>query len=208
MSLINALNWRYAVNQFSSQILSEEQLAGLIESVRLSPASYGIQPYQLMVIANEEVKQRCLAHSYGQNKVADCSHLLVFAHKTEVTRADIGHFIEQLAKTQGKRANTLTAYQTQIESDLLSRSTQQQSEWAQQQCYIALGTMLTFAAANKIDAAPMTGFDINGINLALGLPELGLSAAILCPVGERDKSDVTINRTKHRLTHEQLVIVR
>jgi nitroreductase len=206
MSLINALNWRYAVNQFTQQILTEEQLSGLIESVRLSPASYGVQPYQLIVVSTDKVKQACLVHSYGQNKVANCSHLLVLAHKTEITQPYLTSFIEQLAVSQQKPINVLAQYQAQIEGDLLNRSMQQQSNWAQQQCYIALGTLLTYAAANKIDACPMTGFDVTGINQALGLEAKGLSAAILCPVGIRAEDDKTANRPKHRLTHEQLVI--
>ncbi|GAA0813116.1 NAD(P)H-dependent oxidoreductase [Colwellia asteriadis] len=206
MSLINALNWRYAVNEFSPQTLSQTQLSGLIESVRLAPASYGIQPYKLIVITRDEVKQACLTHSYGQNKVVNCSHLLVFAHQTEVTTANIRHFIAQLALTQNKPVSVLQQYQTQIEHDLLSRTVQQQSQWAEQQCYIALGTLLTYAAANEIDACPMTGFDSVGINQALKLHEQGLSAAILCPVGIRAADDSSAQRPKHRLTRDQLVM--
>ena len=208
MSVINALKWRYAVNQFSSHTLTPEQIFGLTESVRLAPAAYGIQPYQLIVVASDENKRACLAHSYGQQKVAECSHLLVLAHKTTLTQADINHFIEQLAITQGKSAKQLAQYQQQISSDLLAYSPEQQFAWSREQLHIALGTLLTYAASNQIDACPMTGFDRDGVNQVLGLTEQGLSAAVLCPVGIRSTEDLSALRSKHRLTHKQLVIHR
>ena len=64
--LNDALNWRYAVNKFNHNTLSPEQLNHLIESVRLAPSAYGIQPYQLLVISNPETKQACLPYSYGR----------------------------------------------------------------------------------------------------------------------------------------------
>lgn len=206
MSLINALNWRYAVNKFSEQTLNPNQISGLVESVRLAPASYGIQPYQLIVVATDENKHACLPHSFGQNKVENCSHLLVLAHKTELTQRDVKHFINRLAETQNKPVNDFTQYQQQIESDLLARSPQQQINWAKEQLYIALGTLLTYAADNQIDACPMTGFEIKGINQVLGLSGRGLSAAVLCPVGIRSVDDHTTLRPKYRISKEELVI--
>ncbi len=206
MSIIEALNWRYAVKKFSNEQLTNQQLAGLVESVRLAPSAYGIQPYQLIVVSSEVMKQACLEHSYGQNKVAQCSHLLVLAHKTKLTQSDTESFITSLAKSQNAQASDLAAYQTQLEADLLSRDVKEQNQFAQQQCYIALGTLLTFAAANGIDACPMTGFDVNGINQALGLNDIGLSAAILCPVGVRAHDDHAASRAKHRLTTDELLV--
>ncbi|SFC41927.1 nitroreductase family protein [Pseudoalteromonas denitrificans] len=206
MSLIDALNWRYAVKKFNQQTLNKTQIKGLIESVRLAPSAYGIQPYQLIIVENPEFKTACLPHSYGQDKVAKCSHLLVLAHKTQFTQRDIAIFIAQLAVNQGKSINELTAYQKQIEADLLQRSSEEKNIWVQQQCYIALGTLLTYAAANHIDACPMTGFDITGINQALGLIDRGLSAVVLCPVGIRAEDDHSAFRPKHRLSHKDLVV--
>ncbi|WP_259369459.1 nitroreductase family protein [Colwellia sp. MB02u-10] len=57
MTLLQALNWRYAVKAFDSQRLLDEQINQLIEAVRLSPAAYGLQPYKLLVIESLAVKQ-------------------------------------------------------------------------------------------------------------------------------------------------------
>jgi len=206
MSVIDALNWRYAVKKFSESSLNKQQLNGLIESVRLAPSAYGIQPYQLIVVTDPKIKKACLPYSYGQDKVVNCSHLLVLAHKTRLTNQDVSFFIKQLAESQNKPIKELSGYQKQIESDLLAHTIDQQNNWAQQQCYIALGTLLTHAAVSEIDACPMTGFDVNGINQALGLNDKGLSAAILCPVGIRAEDDYAASRIKIRLNYKELVV--
>lgn len=123
-----------------------------------------------------------------------------------MTQQDITNFIEQLAKTQNKTTHQLSTYQTQIQADLLSRSSAEQSNWAQQQTYIALGILLASAAASFIDACPMTGFEVDVINKVLELNLKGLSAAVLCPVGMRAENDFTAHRTKHRISQDQLVI--
>lgn len=206
MSLINALNWRYAVKQFNQQRLNDEQIEELLESVRLAPSAYGLQPYQLIVVTKEQLKQACIEHSYGQDKVANCSHLLVLAYKKAFNQQDISKFIHQLALSQGKAPEALASYQSQIENDLLTRTPEQLKSWSQQQCYIALGTLLASAAASRIDACPMTGFENQGIDEVLGLTAKGLSAAIICPVGYRSVDDHAANRPKHRLSKTELVI--
>ncbi|WP_077285197.1 nitroreductase family protein [Cognaticolwellia aestuarii] len=205
MNFIDALNWRYAVNQFSNEKLNQQQVNGLIESVRLSASSYGLQPYQLFVIASDQVKNDLLPFSYGQTKVANNSHLLVFAHKTQITSKDISLFISSLAKSQNKTALALNDYQQVISNDLLAKNENEQSAWAAQQCYIALGKLLSYTAINQIDACPMTGFDSQGINQVLGLNKQGLNAEIICPVGFRSTDDISALRVKYRKQTADLV---
>ena len=206
MNYLDALNWRYAVKEFSNQTLSQTQIDGLVESVRLSASAYGMQPYKLLIVESAALKNACLEFSYGQNKVVECSHLLVLANYTEITADTINTYISELAASQGRKAETLSAYKDIISQDILSRTSAQQSIWAQQQCYIALGKLLSYAAIHQIDAGPMTGFDTQGINQVLGLDKQGLNAAILCPVGIRSKNDSTATRPKFRKTTEQLVV--
>lgn len=208
MSLIQDLKWRYAVKQFSEQSLSPTQLDGLIQSVQLSPSAYGLQPYRLIVVNDPALKHACISASYGQEKVAQCAHLLIFAHQNTLNQDDIANFIADLAHTQQRLPSDLVGYQAQIENDLLAKSDLQKQQWMQQQCYIALGTLLTFAANHRIDACPMTGFEPHKINQILGLNALNLNAAILCPVGIRSQADDYALKPKHRISKEQLVVTR
>lgn len=207
MDFIDALNWRYAVNQFSNKKLNESQVNGLIQSVRLSASAYGLQPYQLFVIKTDTVKHKLLPFSYRQIKIANNSHLLVFAHQTHLKQEDISSFISELARGQNKEVLELNDYEKTISNDLLARTSDEQSYWAALQCYIALGKLLGYAALNKIDACPMTGFDNQGINQVLGLNERGLNAEILCPVGFRSSIDESSLRVKYRKLTTDLVTI-
>lgn len=205
MSYIDALNWRYAVKQFSNEKLEPQQIEQIKEVVSLSASAYGMQPYKLLIIENESLKHDCVPFSYGQDKVEHCSHLLVFANQTSISEQDISHYISSLADAQGISEQILLPYKNTISQDLLSRSQSEQAYWCEQQCYIALGNLLSFCAFNKIDACPMTGFDATGINQVLGLNEQGLNAAIFCPVGYRSDDDITSKRAKYRKSINQLV---
>ncbi|WP_413693111.1 NAD(P)H-dependent oxidoreductase [Pseudoalteromonas sp. KJ10-2] len=207
MDFIHALNWRYAVNQFSDKKLNQAQISGLIESVRLSASAYGLQPYRLFIIESEAIKQKLLPYSFGQNKVVNNSHLFVFAHKTTITQDDISTFISQVASSQNRAALDLKGYEQVISNDLLTKTQEERINWSSQQAYIALGKLLSYAAINKIDACPMTGFDNHGINQVLGLNKLGLNAEILCPVGYRSTMDTTSTRAKYRQSIEDLVTI-
>lgn len=205
MDFINSLNWRYAVNKFSPELLSNEQLQPLIDSVHLSASSYGMQPYELIIISSEKLKQALLPYSYGQNKVAECSHLFVLANRVMTTAADVDLYIQQLANNQGIDASKLAGYQNTISNHLLSLSASEQAQWSANQCYIALGKLLSSAAINQIDTCPMTGFDNVGFNHVLGLSERGLNAEIICPVGVRSSEDHTAYRSKFRRPQDQMV---
>ncbi|MDP4984618.1 NAD(P)H-dependent oxidoreductase [Pseudoalteromonas tunicata] len=206
MSLLTALNWRYAVKEFAQKSLSEQNIQHLIEAVRLAPAAYGIQPYKLIVISSEKIKQACLVHSYGQDKVMNCSHLLVLASKTAITDKDITQFITALAVTLNTKSKSLAGYQHNIQSDLLNRSESERSSWATEQTYIALGTLLTSAAILNIDCCPITGFDAQGINHVLDLKAQNLCATVLIPIGYRALTDKAASKPKHRLKIDELVI--
>jgi nitroreductase/dihydropteridine reductase len=206
MSLNDAINWRYPVKKLTPDTLSSEQLSNLIESIRLAPSAYGIRPYQLIAVTNPDIKQACLPFSYGQDKVANCLHLLVLAYKTELKQHDISTLIKQLAVNQGKSVNPFSSYQTHIESDLLTRTATEQRSWTQQQSYIAVGILLASAATSSIDACPITGLEVDGMNEVLGLNEKGLSAVVLCPIGIRSVDDHAAYRPKHRFSQYQLVI--
>lgn len=206
MSLLQHLHWRYAVKKFDQTKLSEQQVSQLVESIRLAPSAYGLQPYQLIVLESDESKQKVLPYSYGQTKVAECSHLFVLANKKSIEAKDVDQYISGLANIQNKHPSELEAYRQQIANIILPLSAAEQAEMARQQCFIALGTLLSTAALMKIDTCPMTGFDTQGLDDALGLTKLGLSAAVICPVGYRDINDHAAYRPKYRISTQQLAL--
>ena len=80
---LESLKWRYATKKFDSQKqISEEDLKTLLEAIRLSPSSYGLQPYHIFIIKDIELREKLKAASWGQSQITDASHLIVFANNT------------------------------------------------------------------------------------------------------------------------------
>ena len=87
-------NWRYATKKFdSTKIISNEDLSTLKEAIRLSSSSYGLQPYQVFIIENKDLRAKIQPAAWGQTQIVDASHLFVFANRTDVTNEDIDKYL-------------------------------------------------------------------------------------------------------------------
>lgn len=206
MKLLDALNWRYAVKQFSGEVIDADVLRNLLEATRLSASSYGLQPYNIIVVASSELREQLLPFSYGQDKVAKSSHLIVFAAHTQIGDATVDRYIDKYAKIADKSHGELSNFSQHMKSALAAKTPEQKQEWAHQQVYIALGNFLTCAALMKIDSCPMTGFDSAGYDEVLGLEKKGLTSTVICPIGRRHRADDQAFSPKVRFDYDEIVM--
>lgn len=205
MNLINALNWRYAVREFSSETIAPQQLQQLLDATRLSASSYGLQPYHLLVIQSPVIKEKLIEFSLGQDKVANCSQLIVFAAHTNIGVAMVDRYIKQFSKTRAVEISQLLNMQEHYQAALAVMDKNQQQEWAHQQAYIALGNFLTCAALMQIDTCPITGIEFDGYDRVLGLREKNLTTTAVCPIGIRHPQDASAREKKVRFDAQDMV---
>ncbi len=198
MNLINDLNWRYATKAMNGEVVSEEKLNAILDATNLTASSYGLQPYTVMVVSNDEVKKQLQAAAYGQAQVGASSHVLVFCVPAKLTADDAKTFIENVAATRGIPLEALAGYQGMIAGTINGLNEAQQQTWAAKQAYIALGTALIAAAEQKVDACPMEGFDTAKFDEILGLESKGLKSVVIMPIGFRSPEDATANYKKVR----------
>jgi len=206
MNILDALNWRYAVKKFSDKKVTNENLKELLEATRLSASGYGLQPYKIIVIESVELRGKLLPYSFGQDKVAESSHLIIFAAHTDIGDCTVDRYIKKHAQVIGKSIEQLNNFSTHMKSAFSHKSQEQKQEWAHNQAYIALGNFLTCAASMKIDSCPMTGFDKPGFDKVLGLHEKGLTSSIICPIGYRHPSDEQARSPKVRLDFDDIIM--
>jgi len=206
MKLLDALNWRYAVKQFSNEKINAAKLKELLNMVRLSASSYGLQPYNIIVVESEEIKEQLLPFSYGQDKISQSSHLLVFAAQTQIGDATVDRYVNKYVKIANKSHSELSCFSNHVKSALAAKTTDQRLQWSHQQAYIALGNLLTCSAIMKIDSCPMTGFDTAGYDEVLKLKEKGLATTVICPIGYRHQNDVQAHSPKVRFDYDEIVI--
>ena len=82
------LNWRYATKKFDpSKELNKEDLNYLLESIQLTASSYGLQPYEVIVVKDQATREKLKAAAWNQTQITDASYLLVFANLKSVTES-------------------------------------------------------------------------------------------------------------------------
>ena len=193
------LNWRYATKRFDeNKKISAEDLSALKEAVRLSASSYGLQPYQVLVIEDEKTKEKLRAAAFNQPQLTEASQVFVFASYTEVKEEYIQDYMKNVAETRGMDLSELDQFAEMIKGASMSLPKDQQAVWTAKQAYIALGFLLNAAATLKIDACPMEGYNGEEFDKILGLKEKGLTTAVIATVGYRSEEDATQNNKKVR----------
>jgi nitroreductase len=199
------LHWRYATKKFdASKKISSNDLNSLLEVIRLSASSYGLQPYHVFVIEDPEIRTKLKAASWNQSQITDASQLLVFAHKTTFDESLVDTFLENISETRQLPLDQLQGYGELIKTNLLKLSEDQKAIWTSRQAYIALGNLLSAAANLKIDACPMEGFVPEKVNEILGLKEKQLNAVVLATIGYRSSQDVAQHYKKVRQSKNEL----
>jgi nitroreductase len=209
VSLLQNLNWRYATKKMdSSKKVEQDKLDRILEAVRLTPTSSGLQPYQVLVITNQEIKEKIKAMSWDQSQVADCSHLLVFAAWDDYTAERINGSFDFTIAERGAGTNERTeAYRNNMLANYPPRGPEVNFQHTARQTYIALGFALVAAAEEGVDATPMEGFDPVAVDELLGLRAKGLRSVTLLPLGYRDAAnDWLLPLKKVRRTRDNFII--
>lgn len=191
------LSWRYATKKMDpSKAVSQDKVDRILEAARLAPSSSGLQPFEIIVVTNPEVKAKLRAAAYDQAQLTDGSHVLVFAAWDNYTEARIDAITDQVAAERGGKSETLTAYYDRLKGSYLPRSADVNYEHAARQAYIAFGVALTAAAFEEVDSTPMEGFDPAQVDEILGLREKGLRSVTLMPLGYRAADGDWLNGAK------------
>ncbi len=204
-TFLESQNWRYATKKFdASKKISESNLDILKQAIRLTSSSYGLQPYQIIIVENPEVRAKLQPASWGQTQITEASHLIVFANFTKIDNDDIDAFFKNICETRNMPIDSLLGYKEFMTGAISGKSNEEINIWNQKQTYLALGNLLNAAADLKIDTCPMEGFDPNQYNEILGLDKLNLNASLVATIGYRSEEDATQNYKKVRKSNKDL----
>ncbi|MDN3596586.1 NAD(P)H-dependent oxidoreductase [Zunongwangia endophytica] len=202
---IEDLKWRYATKQFdATKKISKNDLDTLLEGVQLSASSYGLQPYQIFVIENPEIREKLKTAAFNQSQLTEGSQVIVFANHKKLDEAYVDNYIKNIAQTRNMDVEDLQGMADTIKNSTLQLPDDKQNEWAQKQSYIALGFLLTTAASLKIDVCPMEGFSAEEFDKILGLEEKGLHTGVIACIGYRSEEDDMQHAAKVRKSKEDL----
>ncbi|MBA5793685.1 NAD(P)H-dependent oxidoreductase [Flavobacterium sp. xlx-214] len=206
MSIIPALQWRYATKKMNGEKVSQQNINSILESARLAPTSSGLQPFEMIVISNQALKEKIKPLAYNQSQITDCSHLIVFAAWNHYSIDRINHYFDHYEKERDLPKGFSEGYKNGVTKQLTAMTLERQFEHAARQVYIALGMALTEAGALEVDSIPMEGFVNHELDLLLDLEAKGLKSVVIMPVGYRDaENDWQAEQKKVRKTSEDMI---
>lgn len=208
MSLIEDLNWRHAVKAYdSTKKVSQEDLNTILEAARLAPTSSGLQPFRVIVIENQELKERMVKGALNPEVMRDSSHVLVFAAWDSYSNEKIDKVYDHHTDVRDLPQGRFSSYTDMIKEMYNAQTPEQHFAHTARQTYIALGLAMAQAAELKIDATPAEGFNNQIVDEILELKELGLKSVTLLYLGYRDtENDWLSNMKKVRIPMEEFII--
>ena len=184
--LISKLNWRYATKKMNpAKVVPQEKVDRILEAIRLTASSSGLQPYEVFVVTNKEVREKIKPLAWNQQQITDCSHLLVFAAWDNYTAERINTMFDLVNEQRGIQSEGWENYRQMLLDTYVPRDAEVNYQHAARQAYIGLGTALIAAAEEQVDATPMEGFDPKAVDTVLNLKERGLRSVVLLPLGYR-----------------------
>jgi nitroreductase len=173
--ILDAFSFRHACKQFdSTKKVSDEDFNFILETGRLSPSSFGFEPWHFVVVQNME-KREALSKSFwgGDGKWQTASHLVfVLARKDKDLKPGsdfLKHMISDIHSIPADIAVHMnSAYKKFQDEDFgLTKYPQGVTDWSIRQTYIPLANMMSSAAMIGIDSCPMEGFNREVMDNAL-----------------------------------------
>ncbi|MDI6838521.1 MAG: NAD(P)H-dependent oxidoreductase [Rhizobiaceae bacterium] len=207
--LLDKLNWRYATKKMDpTRVVPDDKVERILEAARLAPTSSGLQPYEVIVVTNPEVRARIREVAWNQAQVTDGSHLLVFAAWDNYTPERINQMFDLVNEERGFRNEGWENYREMLLNSYPQRDPEVNFQHAARQAYIGFGLALTAAAFEGVDATPMEGFEPDKLDEILSLRERGLRSVTIMPLGYREsENDWLVNLKKVRRPKDSFIRV-
>ncbi len=181
---LNMMHFRHACKIFDeTKVINDEDLDYLLEAFRLSPSSFGMEPWRLLVIADKKIKKDLKPLCWNQNQITTCSHLIVIKIDKKSVLDD--EYIKKMFARRGLSEDATKAYIKRYKEFLKNQDI---SCWCKKQCYIAAANMMSAAAFIGIDSCPIEGFDKEEVERYFELDTKKEEIALILTFGYRLKA--------------------
>jgi|SaaInlLV_10m_DNA_4_1040232.scaffolds.fasta_scaffold02238_5 nitroreductase / dihydropteridine reductase len=204
--IIDSLNWRYATKSFdTTKKVSNEDLEEIIEGFRLTASSFWLEPWKLIIVENEGLKNELVNYSFGQKQVWEASHVLVFTRVLSIDNNYVDKSLDNMSSITGASRENLKWYEDVIKWFVSKSSDEVLTWWAREQVFIALWNVMNVLAEKWIDSCAMWWFDSVKYDEVLWLKEKGLASVVVLPIWYRSWDDKYSKYPKVRFSREEIV---
>lgn len=194
--IIATANRLYATKKYDpAKHIDDANWQIILEAGRLSPSSFGYEPWQFLLINNQQMKEDLRPFAWGAvNSINGADKLLLILARTDVTYDSqyVRHLVEDIKhKPYSAKSAPSQHFKTFQERDLAIQTDRERFDWAAKQAYIAMANMMTAAAELGIDSCPIEGFNYQKMNQYLADHHLADTAkwraAVMVSFGYRDQ---------------------
>ncbi|MGM0518446.1 MAG: NAD(P)H-dependent oxidoreductase [Campylobacterota bacterium] len=200
---LEAMDFRHACKVFDeNKKIPKEDMNYILEVAQKSPSSFGMEPWKFLVITNEELKAKIRPLCWNQVQITSCSHLVVVLAGIDCVKPQSGIPKKRFSRRempQEKLDFYLNLYASHLEDTLATN--ENIYSWTACQTYIALGNMMTAAAAIGVDSCPIEGFEKEKVDKLLNLDTSKYQTSVILPLGYR----VNEQSTQQRLPLDEIV---
>jgi len=183
----DAINFRHACKVFDNEKnISPENFQKILNFGRLSPSSFGMEPWRFKVINTTEAREKLRVACWNQPQITDSSHVVVIcAITTDVEPGSdyVGQLFKRRNLPEEATQVYLEKYATHHAKEIAPRMNTY--AWSSKQCYLALANMMTGAASLEIDSCPIEGFEKDAVEKVLNIDTDNEEVAVIVTFGYR-----------------------
>jgi nitroreductase len=204
--ILQAYNFRYATKKFDeTRKISDEDFNFILETGRLSPSSFGWEPWKFIVVQNMDMREKLKEFSWGaQDKLQNASHFVLLLARKSGMKAD-SDYLKYISRDIQRLPENIVDMKLDFfrnfqQNDFDLTDDRKLFDWSSKQLYIPLGNMMTSAAQIGIDSCPIEGFNRDKVEAMLSsegkldLEQFGLTAMVA--FGYRAKDTVVHPKTR------------
>ena len=205
MNFLESLQQRYSVKKFDpAKKLSPEILQNILDAGKLSASSLGLQPYRILVVESDEMKQKLVPAFFNPSQISTCSHLIVIVTRKKIDENYIGNYFNHISQTREIPVENLQPFKKSIDSFMNLNSNEEMLHWNEKQGYLLLGNLMFAAALEKVDTCPMEGFKMDEISKILEIDSEIEKVTVTLALGYRAEDDAFQKMKKVRKPNEKL----
>ena len=218
--ILKPFHRRYACKLFDeSKIISDDDFRIVLEAGRLSPSSFGFEPWKFLVLENKSQTQKSLRNKLyplcwgGQRALDGASHYLIILARKRADLLASSAYIRDTMQDVQKLPTQVAEMKSKFFSDFqeqfnLHENDRALFDWACKQAYIALGNMMSVAAMLGLDSCAIEGFDMKKVNELLIAENIidpaHFGVAVMCGFGYKG-DDKHAKELKTRRKFEEVV---
>jgi len=163
---------RHSVRKYDPSFrISREEMTRMLEEATLAPSSSNLQPWRLLVIDDQSLKEKLLPIAFNQQQVVDASHVIaVLADKESYRNAET--IYSRAVEVNFMDADTKERMVGRITGD---SSPYRNAEFSKQVGLVDAGLIamqfMLVAKAHGYDTVPMGGFGKEQFNALFSVPD-------------------------------------